>query len=106
MLVIIFIFMVVNTVHQKYKDVLVQLFFFPFDVIKEGLSQLGKHLLLYHAFNRIQKAFSPSVDLDGVKRSAGMSWPSCNQAQRKRLIPLVMTPARQAQQFSSADTDR
>lgn len=29
MLVIIFIFMVVNTVHQKYKDVLVQLFF-PF----------------------------------------------------------------------------
>lgn len=39
-------------------------------------------------------------------RSAGMSRASCNQAQGKWLIPLVMTPARQAQQFSSADTDQ
>lgn len=66
----------------------------------------SQHLLLYHAFIRGQQAFSLSVDLDGVYRSAGMSRASCNQAQGKWLIPLVMTPARQAQQFSSADTDQ
>lgn len=45
-------------------------------------------------------------DLDGVCRSAGMSRSSCNQARGKWLIPIVMTPAQQAQQFSSADTDQ
>lgn len=47
-----------------------------------------------------------SEGLDGVYGSAGMSRAACNQAQGKWLIPLVMTPARQAQQFSSADTDQ
>lgn len=47
-----------------------------------------------------------SQGLDGVYGSAVMSRAACNQAQGKWLIPLVMTPARQAQQFSSADTDQ
>lgn len=71
-----------------------------------GLPQIGKHLLLYPAFNSSSKAFSMSLDLDGVYRRAGIGRASCNQARGKRLIPLVMTPARQAQQFSSADTDQ
>lgn len=77
---------------------------------KEWLSllKIGEHLMLYGAFNKSQKAFegSLSVDLDGVNRSAEMSQPSWNQARRKWLIPLVMTPSRQAQQFLCADTDQ
>lgn len=65
-----------------------------------------EHSLLYHAFNRSQWGFSLSVALDGVYRNAGMSRASSNQALGKWLIPLVMTLARQAQQFSSADTDQ